>query len=138
MSIKILNQNVRGLNDKNKVFMMEKQAKLLNTQIILMQELMLNNNKRLILKNIKQTYRRNNDPGGATSVSIDTNIINSTNNFEINNYDFKTKYLEATPIIVKHKKIPRPLLIASIYFSPDSKTFEKKSNKKILQQKKLQ
>ena len=130
MSIKILNQNVRGLNDKNKVYMVEKQAKLLNAQIILMQELMLNNNKKVDFSEYttKQTFRRNNDPGGGTSVSIDTNIINATNNFEIDNLDFKTQYLEATPIVIKHKKISKPLMFASIYISPDSKTFEKKLN----------
>ena len=82
MSIKILSENVRGLNDRNKILMVEKQAKLLNSQIILMQELMLNNNKTVDFNDYmtKQTYRKNNDSGG-TSVSIDTNIINSTNNF---------------------------------------------------------
>ena len=52
----------------------------------------------------------------------------SINNFEINNYDFKTKHLEATPIIIKHKKITRPLLFASIYISSDTKNVEKKLN----------
>ena len=68
---------------------------------------MLNNNKKInfIDYTTRQTYRRNNEPGGGTSVSIDTKIINSTNNFEIESINFKTKHLEATSIVIKHKKI---------------------------------
>ena len=48
------------------------------------------------------------------------------NNFIISSPKFDTKYAEAAVLELKYKNNNKPLLIASIYISPDQKLFEKK------------
>ena len=50
MSLNILSQNVRGLNNREKQEAFEEQAQTLQSQIVLIQEHMMNSNNKMYLK----------------------------------------------------------------------------------------
>ena len=89
MSLNILSQNVRGLSNREKQKVFEEQAQTLQTQIILIQEHMMNINNKIEFKNYqtKQNFRKNNEQGGGTAIAVDTAKISENNNFTIKSID---------------------------------------------------
>ena len=128
MSLNILTQNVRGLNNREKQEVFEEQAKTLQSQIVLIQEHMMNLNNKIEFKHYKtkQNYRRNNEQGGGTAIAVDTAKISETNNFIIKSIDLDVNLLEGTALEIKYKNRSKPFLFISTYLSPDLSTWVQK------------
>ena len=125
--LNIITQNTRGLKDKGKVDFLEKQFEAVEAQIAFIQEHMLKGEEKIKFTKYqtKQTNRGNNEPGGGTAISIHEKITENEK-FKIKSINFDLKLLEATALELKYENYHNPLLLVSIYLSPNFNNYVQK------------